>query len=181
MKKNRKLKTKKLGRYAIVSLTILLAAGLVAGSLLSYFGKIETTATATQMVKIDGKNWDYTITHSFTTSGGCCECFKHTLKNNGCVDIWLTWNVAGSPDLVGISVIFSHPGPTITETPLCPTCPPPPPSCPSCDCDNPPMNLPFKLKAGQSMDICICYKFANMIAPGVYTITATLLEAQVPK
>lgn len=154
---------KRLGRYGLVLLLVLMTTALVTGGLLSYFGKVETTATAVQMVTIDGKNWDYTIKHSFTVSGGCSACFKHTIKNNGCSAINLTWNTIGSPDLVGISVAFAtggHDG-----------------DCPSCDGYSTPLALPFKLNSGQSIDICICYRFANMIMPGVYVITSTLVEA----
>lgn len=170
-----KTNTRRIGKYGIVLFAILVSTALVTGGILSYFGKIETTATAVQMVTIDGKNWDSTIQHKFTTSGGCCECFRHTLKNNGCEDIWLTCVVTGSPDMDGISVSFSLP---CHEQMImdCPTCPPQT----HCDCDCPPMRLPFLLKAGRSLEICVCYDFAPMIAPGVYTISAMLVQGVAP-
>lgn len=153
--------SKKLSKYAVVSFVILMATGLVTGGLISYYGKIETTATAVQPVTIDGKPSTETIKHTINPAvGGCCYCFKHILKNIGCQDIWVDWTTTGSPDLVGITVSFHQ-------------------DC-ECSCSNPILVFPYKLKSGETLQVCLCYAFDPYILPGIYTISTTLVKAQAP-
>jgi len=106
MKTNR---TKKLGKRGIVILAVLVAISMIASAgLLTYFGKVTTTATVSQSVQIDGHNWDEAITTELEAIGGCCYCYDHEITNNGCKAIWLDWENYGTHDLVGIDVSFQR-------------------------------------------------------------------------
>ena len=102
-------KISKLGRRGIVVLAVLVAVSMIASAgLLTYFGKITTTATVSQSVQIDGHNWNEPISIDLDAVGGCCYCFEHEVTNNGCDPIWLDWDVWGTHDLVGIDVSFQR-------------------------------------------------------------------------
>ena len=74
--------TKILGIVAVLALS----AMMVSAGLLSYYGKIETTANVQQSVLLDGEDYTTPITHELNAYGGCCLCFPHSLYNQGCVD-----------------------------------------------------------------------------------------------
>jgi len=46
-----------------------------------------------------------------------------------------------------------------------------------CDCEKPPMDLPFYLEPGETLEFCICYKLDMLIMPGMYTIWSQLIPA----
>jgi len=159
MKKIKIDKTKKIGKYSMVFFAILLSSVLVTGGLISYFGKIETTATAVQPITIDNKPYNDMITHTINPAyGGCCYCFKHTLRNKGCNDITVDWQISGTPDLDGITVSFHE-------------------DC-ECKCTNPVLVFPRVLHHGETLEVCVCYGFDVMILPGVYTIGVKLIAVQ---
>ncbi len=68
-------------------LTILIAGSLIASAgLLSYYGKVETTATVAQSVVIDGQEDNTAIEHSFDITAGCAKWAKHKISNRACVE-----------------------------------------------------------------------------------------------
>ena len=156
MKKIKIDKTKKIGKYSMVFFAILLSSVLVTGGLISYFGKIETTATAVQPITIDNKPYSDVITHTINPAvGGCCYCFKHTLRNIGCSDITVDWYTTGTPDMQGIIVSYHQ-------------------DC-VCKCTNPVLEFPRVLHSGETLEVCVCYSFDMYILPGVYTISTKLI------
>ena len=78
-----KRKTMKIG---IVAIALLLAATLVSAGILTYYGKITTTATVSQSILVDGKDYSSPITDDITATGGCTVCKSHWIKNNACID-----------------------------------------------------------------------------------------------
>ena len=78
---------KRKSKIVLGVLSILIASTLVVSAgLLSYYGKVETTANVQQSVVIDGHNWDEPITHELDINAGCTEVFKHKILNRACVD-----------------------------------------------------------------------------------------------
>lgn len=81
-----KKSTKVLGVLAIlVASTLVVSAGL-----LSFYGKVETTANVEQSVVLwDGSEWvnyNTPIGEDFDTTGGSCECVEHSIKNRADVE-----------------------------------------------------------------------------------------------
>jgi len=104
-----RIRNKKLvfGVFAVlIAFTMVATAGL-----LTFYGKVETTANVKQSVVLwDGNNWqDYNtpISEDFDATGGCCKCFTHNIKNRGCVEapIDMTTDISGpgGPGGVGVS------------------------------------------------------------------------------
>ena len=85
-------------------LAIALLVGTTGAALLTYYGKIETTATVSQSVLLDGRNWDDPVTHAFEGYGGGCYCFPHTLENRGGEDVEIAFDTTFSPSGDGITV-----------------------------------------------------------------------------
>lgn len=104
------MKTKiinKLGRRGKIGLAVLIAfmfIGAASAGLLTYYGKVTTTANVSQSVLLDGNDYTTPVTNSFSTIGGCCECFAHNLENRGCSDAEVDIVTTGTPDLDGIDV-----------------------------------------------------------------------------
>ena len=96
------------GKILFAVTMVVLLSSLATAGLLSYFGKITTTANVSQSVQIDGHNWDEPITEQLDATGGCCYCFEHEVTNNGCEPIYLEFISWGSPDLVGIDVSLTE-------------------------------------------------------------------------
>jgi len=44
-----------------------------------------------------------------------------------------------------------------------------------CDCNNDPIEFPYYLGPGDSLDFCMCYKLSIMIHPDIYIITSRLI------
>lgn len=106
------MKTKivgKLGKRGMIVLAVLIAVSMIASAgLLTYFGRITTTATVTQGVMVDENNWNVPVTAEFDAQAGCCYCFEHEITNYGCDPIWLDWETSGLPDMDGITVSFTR-------------------------------------------------------------------------
>jgi len=103
MKKNR---TKKLGKLGLIAVVLIACSVIASATLLTFFGKIETTVNIEQSVQIDGNNWNEAITHDLDGVGGCCYCFEHEIVNNGCQPIMLDWEIWANPNMDGITVSF---------------------------------------------------------------------------
>ena len=75
-----------MSRKMMIATAIVVGCFVITASaaLLSYYGKVETTATVSQSVLLDGNDYTVPQTHTFDTAGGCYECFEHTLENQGC-------------------------------------------------------------------------------------------------
>lgn len=102
--------SKKIGRRGKIALTVLIATmfiGVASAGLLTYYGKIETTAEVSQAIVFDGKDDSTAITHALSTMGGCCECYKEKIKNRACidgdVDFITTISGPGGPDGVDVT------------------------------------------------------------------------------
>lgn len=88
---------------------LLVATTLVGATLISYFGKVETTMNVAQSVQIDGKDWNEPITYDLSDAqAGCCYCYEHTVTNNACEPIELVFNHVGVPNLAGIDVSYKQ-------------------------------------------------------------------------
>ena len=74
--------TKILGIVAVLALS----AMMVSAGILTYYGKVETTANVQQSVVLDGNNYDMVVEKDISTTAGCCVCHPHYLKNRACVD-----------------------------------------------------------------------------------------------
>lgn len=85
-------------------LAIALLVGTTGAALLTYYGRIVTTATMGQSVLLDGKNWDDPVTHDISGYGGSSYCFQHTLENRGGEDVEIAFDTTFSPSGDGITV-----------------------------------------------------------------------------
>jgi len=98
----------KLKQRTVIAVSLILGVLVitsVTGALLEYFGQVDITIEAKQSVLIDGHNWDEPVVGDLgELYGGCCECTRHTIINNGCEGIWLDWEHFGEPDISGIDV-----------------------------------------------------------------------------
>ena len=91
---------------SVTAITLLLIAGLASAGLLTYYGKITTTVTTQQAIKLDGKQCDpdydaCTVTDiiSEPAPGGETFCFKHWIENQASVDIPVKFDTAYIPEL----------------------------------------------------------------------------------
>ena len=101
-----KKRTLKIG---IVAITLLVAATLVGATLISQFGKVETTMNVIQSITMDGNSYDEVINHNVEDAeAGCCYCFEHEVANNGCEVVTLDFEEWGNPDLIGIDVYYKQ-------------------------------------------------------------------------
>jgi len=97
-------------KMAIGIFVLMIAAALIAsGALLSYYGKVTTTATVTQSVLLDGKDYSDPLTNNFNAIGGCCKWSCHDLENKGCEDAPVSFDTSYSPDGVGITTKYYTP------------------------------------------------------------------------
>jgi len=101
-------------KILIASLAIALLIGVVGAGLLTYYGKIQTTATVEQAVVLDGKPYTEPVTHEFTAYGGYCVCKPHYLKNRGLeeVTVQVEHKVNGAindPATTGIEILLLEP------------------------------------------------------------------------
>ena len=157
----RKRKTKKrirtrLNRKIVFGvLSVLIAGALITSAgLLSYYGKIETTATVSQSVLLDGKDYTTPATHAqLTAIGGCCEYRLHELENQGCLDASIHYENTIRDEFGGC---INPEGVTITLI--------------NTD-DNTDIENDFILKAGETLNFNIRYCFAINIIPEIYIIT----------
>jgi len=86
----------------------MIAATLIAsGALLSYYGKVTTTATVSQSVLLDGNDYTNPVADSFGTVGGCCEWSDHDLENKGCSQAPIVIDTSYSPDGIGITTTYT--------------------------------------------------------------------------
>lgn len=49
-----------------------------------------------------------------------------------------------------------------------------------CDCDSPPIDTPFYIEAGETLEFCICYELDMFLAPGIYTLYSQLVPGLEP-
>jgi hypothetical protein len=108
-----KKSTKVLGVLAIlVASTLVVSAGL-----LSFYGKVETTANVEQSVVLwDGSEWkedNTAVSEDFDVTGGSCECFAHSILNRAeveaLIDIQESINAYGKgPDGVDVEYIVGY-------------------------------------------------------------------------
>jgi hypothetical protein len=119
-KKDRKRTGKRFGKKAVFGLLAVFITGtlIVSGGLLTFYGKVETTAQVSQSVLLNGN--DYTaspITNSFDITGGCCKCISYTLENQGSEDEEINIDTTYNPNGVGITTTYYksiYEGETIT-------------------------------------------------------------------
>jgi len=91
----------------IAGLAIALMVGLVSASVITYFGQVKMTATVTQAVLLDGK--DYTempIEETATVAGGEFFLRPHWLKSQTSVPVGLEFETAIYPDSAGVTVSY---------------------------------------------------------------------------
>ena len=104
------IRKRKLKYLAFAVVFILITSFVVRGALLTHYGKMTTTATAKQSVRLgDAKcnwyNWNEPISHTIEeVYGGHCRCFCQKIKNFGCDDAEIDIVTTGIPDLIGIKV-----------------------------------------------------------------------------
>ena len=91
-------------KLLIAVLAIVLLVGTTGAALLTYYGRVVTTATMGQSVLLDGKNWDDPVTHDISGYGGSSYCFQHTLENRGSEDVDIAFDTTFSPSGDGITV-----------------------------------------------------------------------------
>lgn len=113
-------------KTAIGIFVVMIAATLIAsGALLSYYGKVTTTATVSQSVLLDGNDYSVPLAYEFDVIGGCCKWSCHDLKNTGGEDAPISFSTQYSPDGVGITTKYYTPThyykqikiPTLTDPP----------------------------------------------------------------
>ena len=107
MKRSTKI-SKKIGEGGIVLLAVFIAISIASAGLLSYYGKIETTATVSQSILVDGNDYTTPATDSFDVTGGCIVCRDHKISNDACIDGIVSLDTAvsgpGGPD--GVTVTY---------------------------------------------------------------------------
>ena len=88
---------------------VLIAGTLIASAgLLTYYGQVTTTATVSQSILVDGKDYTVPITDSFATTGGCTVCKPHWIKNNACIEgaVSLDTTITGPGGPSGVNVAY---------------------------------------------------------------------------
>jgi hypothetical protein len=91
----------------VAMVSILVGTAMIgSGALLTFYGSVQTTATVSQSVLLDGNDYTQTIYHDFETTGGCTECFIHNLENKACVDAVVDFETTITPDDEGITVDY---------------------------------------------------------------------------
>jgi len=100
-------------RRTLYSVLAVLGVALVisvAGTILPYFGRVETTVEVEQAITIDGNDWNDPVTYDVgQINTGCPEevCTDtHVISNTGCEPVCLDWDYWGTPDLEGIDIGF---------------------------------------------------------------------------
>jgi len=91
----------------IAGLAIALMVGLVSAAVITYFGQVKMTATVSQAVLLDGK--DYTqmpIEETATVAGGECVCTYHWLESQTSVPVNLKFETEIYPDSYGVTVSY---------------------------------------------------------------------------
>jgi len=97
-------------KTAIGIFVVMIAATLIAsGALLSYYGKVTTTATVSQSVLLDGNDYSVPLAYEFDVIGGCCKWSCHDLENTGGEDAPISFDTQYSPDGVGITTKYYTP------------------------------------------------------------------------
>ena len=86
--------------FAVLFIALALTAS---AALLTYYGKVETTATVSQSILVDGNDWTNPVLDSFDVTGGCTVCKYHWIRNNACID-----------GTVSLDTVISSPGVTVT-------------------------------------------------------------------
>jgi len=106
-KKSRRGMPRKALAFGIALILIAISAS---AALLTYFNEVQTTLDVQQAITVDGLPWDTPIIHTIEDAyGGCCYCFPHTIRNDGCEPMTLDWNTWGLPDMEGIEVTMREP------------------------------------------------------------------------
>ena len=98
---------------AIVVLSLLFVGGTYA-TLLTYFGKITTTAHVEQAVLLDGLNWDEPVTEEVTVAGGDAFCRLHNLASQTSVPVTVQFVTTYVPGLTEDEIVTIYTT-TVTE------------------------------------------------------------------
>lgn len=100
----------------IAVLAIPLLVGIVSAAVISYFGQVKLTATVTQAILLDGK--DYTempIEETATVVGGESFYRYHWLKSHASVPVTIEFETTYSPALADAEIVTTYTT-TITES-----------------------------------------------------------------
>lgn len=103
--------SKKIGRRGKIGLAVLMAfmlVGVASAGLLTYYGRITTTATVSQSILVDGTDWTTPVTDSFDVTGGCTVCRDHEISNDACIDgtVSLGTTITGPGGPGGVTVTY---------------------------------------------------------------------------
>lgn len=96
-------------KTAIVGVALVLVMSvIVSAGLLSYYGKITTTATVSQSILVDGNDWTTPVANSFDVTGGCTICRSHWIRNKACIDgtVSLDTTITGPGGPGGVTVTY---------------------------------------------------------------------------
>ena len=114
MNKNR---TKKIGRRGKIGLAILVAAmfiSVASAGLLTHYNKVTTTATLSQSVFVDGKDYTDPITNEYNVTAGDCKSSHHLFESRACVNAPIEfdtqyYNETDIPEGEGINTTYCTP------------------------------------------------------------------------
>ena len=107
----KKTKISKIGRRGKIGLTVLVAVmfiGVASAGLLSYYGKVTTTANVSQSIFVDGNDYTTPVTDDFAVTGGCTVCVDHKISNVACIDgtVSLDTTITGPGGPSGVTVTY---------------------------------------------------------------------------
>ena len=74
-------------KLIIAVLALALLIGTASAGILTYYGRIVTTATVSQSVLLDGNDYTTPVEDAFTAYGGYCVCREHWLENQGSASV----------------------------------------------------------------------------------------------
>ena len=97
------------GKVILAVFVALMFASVATASLLSYYGKVTTTATVSQSVLLDGEDYTVPLTNEFDVIGGDCKWSCHLLENTGNKNAPITFDTQYSPDGIGITTKYYTP------------------------------------------------------------------------
>ena len=112
-------KRSKIGKRGKTVLAILVAVmfiGVASAALLPYYNKVTTTATVSQSVLVDGKDYTDPITNEYNVTAGCCKSSHHLFENGACVNAPIEFDTQYLPDGGGITTTYCTPTDYAFET-----------------------------------------------------------------
>ena len=107
----RRRRSRAIKRRTVVIMAIIVGCLVITASatLLSYYGKVTTTANVSQSVLLDGNDYSNPLTYEFDVIGGCCKWSCHELENTGCEDAPIVFNTIYWPNGDGIITKYCTP------------------------------------------------------------------------